>query len=432
METAAAAARKHASSGLTALSNRLIKELSAAKSRAPDGQGRRASGKNLVFSPLSIYTALSLVAAGAQGRTLSELLSFLGATSREVLVENVRSIVDGAVPADGPQPGGPRVGFACGLWHDATRTPKPAYRDVAAASCRAVARSVDFIAKPEKARKQMNIWAAAATNNLIKQLVPKGSVDESTRIAITSAVCFKAKWQTPFDNGSTLRDKFHRLDGATVSTKFMSSHEDHQFIGVHDGFKVLRMPYSMSETVRRRAAAVPAVTPRAITGPRYSMLVLLPDAYNGLRSLEDKVASCPGFLQDHLPVTRVRVHEFWVPKFRMSFSARMSTVLKDVGVKAVFSPGAELPDMLEEDTAGSTREPLFVGDVLHKAVVEVNEEGTEAATATAVLLTGSCGPLKHPPGGVDFVADHPFAFFLVEEVSGAILFAGHVLDPTQS
>ncbi|CAN6217071.1 unnamed protein product [Urochloa humidicola] len=84
-----------------------------------------------------------------------------------------------------------------------------------------------------------------------------------------------------------------------------------------------------------------------------------------------------------------------------------------------------------EDTAGS-HEPLFVGDVLHKAVMEVNEEGTEAAAATAILAIGSCGPLKHPPGGVDFVADHPFAFFLMEEMSGAILFAGHVLDPTKS
>ena len=142
METAAAAAaaRKSAtSSGLTVLSNRLTNKLSASRSQ------------NLVFSPLSIHAALSLVAAGAQGRTLSELLELLGASTREGLATDVRGLLDRAVPADAPQEpaagGGPRVAFSSGLWHDATRPLKPAYRDVATASFRAVARAVDFLTK---------------------------------------------------------------------------------------------------------------------------------------------------------------------------------------------------------------------------------------------------------------------------------------------
>ncbi|KAF8711589.1 hypothetical protein HU200_029040 [Digitaria exilis] len=397
MEKAAAAARKHASSaGLRTLSSRLMTELSsaAAKNRAP-GCDRR---KNLVFSPLSIYAALSLVAAGAKGRTLAELLRGLGATSRDRLVKKVRRVVDGAVPgAQQPgKPGTPRVGFASGIWHDSTRALKPAYRDVAATYCRAAARGVDFLGKPEEARKKMNRWVAKETNRLIKSIVPKGSINHNTRLAVTSALYFKGKWATPFHRFSTLTRKFRRLDGTAVDADLMRSLEDHQFIGVHDGFKV----------------------------SRYSMVVLLPDADDGLWSLEDRVASSPGFLQEHLP--------FLVPRFKVSFtSGGMREALQSIGIEAMFSPRrAELPDILEEDDAG---EPLFVGDVLHKAVMEVNEQGTEAAAATAILLIGSSGgPPDRRRRGVDFVADHPFVFFIVEEVSGAILFAGHVLDPTQS
>ncbi|KAF8746758.1 hypothetical protein HU200_013337 [Digitaria exilis] len=386
METAAAAARKHASSaGLRALSSRLLTELSsAAKNRAPGCVKR----KNLVFSPLSIYAALSLVAAGAKGRTLAELLRGLGATSRDRLVKKVRRVVEGAVPdgAQQQQPGKPgsipRVGFASGIWHDSTRALKPAFRDVAATYCRAAARGVDFLGKPEEARKKMNRWVAKETNRLIKSIVPKGSINHNTRLAVTSALYFKGKWATPFHRFSTLTRKFRRLDGTA-------------FIGVHDGFKVLRMRYTASS----QAATT-----------RYSMVVLLPDADDGLWSLEDRVASNPGFLQEHLP--------FMVPRFKVSFtSCGMREALQSIGIETMFSPRrAELPDILDEEDAGG--EPLFVGDVLHKAVMEVNEQGTEAAAATAILLMGSCGdPPDRQRRGVGFVADHPFAFFLVEEVS---------------
>nr|CAB3453139.1 unnamed protein product [Digitaria exilis] len=157
------------------------------------------------------------------------------------------------------------------------------------------------------------------------------------------------------------------------------------------------------------------------------MCILLPDEHDGLQSLQDKVASNPGFLMvmDHMPYGQHRVGEFRVPKFKLSFATSATNALQDLGVQAVFSAGAELPGMLEDD---GSQEPLFLGDVFHKAVIEVNEEGTEAAAVTASVGFRGCRPLPPP---AHFVADHPFAFFVVEEVSGAILFAGHVLDPTR-
>jgi serpin B len=237
---------------------------------------------------------------------------------------------------------------------------------------------------------------------------------------VTNAIYFKGSWDTPFDKESTKEDKFHRLDGSSVTAQFMNSSK-RQFIGVHDGFKVLRMPYTYR---MHRASGLPRTIP-----PRYSMCVLLPDTRDGLQGLMDAVASSPSFLQDNLPRTKVKVGEFRVPRFKMAFTKSLREDLHDLGVQAVFSGAVELPDLLEED---GSHEPLFLGDVLHKAVIEVNEEGTKAAAVTASRMLGSCGPGQQPPPPVDFVADHPFAFFVVEEVSGTILFAGHVLDPTQS
>ncbi|KAL6626513.1 hypothetical protein ACP70R_030239 [Stipagrostis hirtigluma subsp. patula] len=420
--------------GLTALSHRLTKQLSAGKDCPVAADGEKRSG-NLVFSPLSMYSALSMVAAGAQGNTLTELLDALGAGSRDKLSENVRFMVERALPAGGEQKqleGAPRVEHACGMWHDATRTLKPAYRDAAAASCRAVARAVDFISKPEEARRQINSWVAAATSNLVASILGPGTVTKDTRLVVASAVYFKGTWAIPFDKNWTREFKFHRLDGSAVDAQFMQSGLP-QLVAVHDGFKVLKMPYKVHHPLDGLRATARAVIPPPLPPPppRYAMCVFLPDKRDGLWSLEDKMASSPGFLEKHMPERRVAVGEFRVPKFKVSFYTSVKRALQDLGVKAVFDPSrAELPDMMEDGDA--REEPLFVGDVLHRAVIEVDEEGTQAAAATACALEGGC--LRRPDAAVrvDFVADHPFAFFVVEEESGAILFAGHVLDPTQS
>ncbi|EAZ17893.1 hypothetical protein OsJ_33443 [Oryza sativa Japonica Group] len=219
----------------------------------------------------------------------------------------------------------------------------------------------------------------------------------------------------------------------------MRSCED-QYIAVHRGFKVLRMPYAAAqhehnrgytmEHLRRRfAAAVPKEMPA--TSPRYSMCVFLPDERDGLWKLEDRMAAGDeGFLRKHMPERRVEVGEFRIPRFKLSFGDSVVHALRALGVRALFDPArAELTDVLEADNSGDP--PLFVSDVVHRVVIEVNEEGTEAAAATAMILLGAAPNAVPPPPRVDFVADHPFAFFVVEESSGAVLFAGHVVDPTK-
>ncbi|CAN6223951.1 unnamed protein product [Urochloa humidicola] len=441
--------------GLAAFSHRILNKFTTAKT-CPGAAGDD-SGKpeNLVFSPVSIYSALSLAAAGAKGRTLAELLDALGAKSRESLAANVGSMVERAFPDTTPaaasSAAGPRVEHACGVWHDATRRLKPAYRDVAAASCKAVAHAVDFLAKPEEARKQINGWVAEKTSNLIDSILPEGSVKRETRLVIATAIYFKGIWETPFSKYLTKEHKFHLLDGGgAVDAQFMRSHSS-QFVATYKGFKVLKMPYAVHnhpclddvDDMHAAAAATTAVVPRPMPSsppppppPRYSMLVFLPDARDGLWRLEEKMASSPGsFLQKHTPEKMVEVGDFRVPKFKLSFCTTAKGALRDLGITAVFDPAAaDLPDMLEEEDGRGERRPLFLSDVFHKAVIEVNEEGTEAAVSTALNMRVCEARVsrRREPKRVDFVADHPFTFFVLEEVSGAILFAGHVLDPTKS
>uniref|UniRef100_A0A0D3HJV7 Serpin domain-containing protein n=1 Tax=Oryza barthii TaxID=65489 RepID=A0A0D3HJV7_9ORYZ len=266
-------------------------------------------------------------------------------------------------------------------------------------------RVLALFSHPEEARKEINSWVAAATEKLIDTILPPGSVSTDTGLVVASAIYFNCQWRTPFCKEITEKRAFHRLDGGDVEADFMRSGED-QYIAVHDGFKVLKMPY---------AARVSARTTAAETPTRYSMYVFLPDERDGLWSLE----------------RRVEVGEFRIPRFKLSFDDGVVGALQRLGVRDVFKPFvADLADVLEAENSGDDP-PLFVSDVKHKAVIEVNEEGTEAAAATAVCLTfASAAPSSRRPARVDFVADHPFAFLVVEESSGVVLFAGHVVDPT--
>ncbi|EEC67921.1 hypothetical protein OsI_35622 [Oryza sativa Indica Group] len=187
-------------------------------------------------------------------------------------------------------------------------------------------------------------------------------------------------------------------------------------IACHDGFKVLRLPY---EQGRRPPWSPPP--------SRFSMCVFLPDARDGLWDLLDEIASAPGLLQAALPTKTVRVGKFMLPKFKLTFSDDIAGVLRGLGLDVTFSDGvADFSKMVEDDGG---RRPLSMRSLVHKAVIEVNEEGTEAAAVTSATLC--LASAKRPrPVVVDFVADHPFAFFVIEETSGAVVFAGHVLDPS--
>nr|XP_051190036.1 putative serpin-Z8 [Lolium perenne] len=327
---------------------------------------------NLVFSPLSIYAVLALLAAGAGGATLEEVLRVLGARSRRELEDSVALLREGPL-RDMSESGGPSVAFAYGAWSDLTRPIKPAYRDAVVGTYKAEASVVDFLNDPEQATRQINTWVAEATMNLITSVVPPRSLDPNTRLVLANAVYFKGKWNLAFDERQTTNKPFYRLDGTAVNVPFMTNYSRH-YIAEHDGFMVLKLRYKSSPCTRLH----------------HCMCIFLPDSLDGLGSLLDKITSCT----------------IW-------------------GLRLPFSPEADLSDKLEE---GGSDLPLLVHDVFQKAVIEVSEEGTIAAVVTYSPTCPTYSP--DPSRRVDFVADHQFAYFIVEEESHTVIFAGHVVDPS--
>ncbi|KAK1627344.1 hypothetical protein QYE76_001659 [Lolium multiflorum] len=381
-------------SGMADLAARLTKRL-----------GDANANRNLVFSPLSIYAVLALQAAGAGGDTLDEILRVLGARSRKEVEDSVARLLDGPL-RDTSESGGPSVAFAYGVWSDQTMPMKSAYRDAVVGTYKAEASVVDFLHDPHHAAGQINAWVAEATRNLITSAVPPGSLHPDTRLVLANAVYFSGKWDLPFCASDTENRPFYRLDGTAVDVPFMTNSDRH-YIGQHDGFKVLQLLYKSSPN----------------TSSHHSMCIFLPDERDGLGNLMNKITSSPGFLRQHLPQsTTVGVGQFRVPKFELNSCSSVTTVLKDLGLRLPFGPKANLSQMLEDD--GSNL-PFHLQEVFHKAVIEVNEEGTRAAAVTMAFF-----PKKKCGRRVNFVADHPFAYFIIEEGSGAVIFAGHVVDPS--
>ncbi|KAK1661118.1 hypothetical protein QYE76_049277 [Lolium multiflorum] len=178
--------------------------LSAGLARYPTEEN---AGSNLVFSPLSIYAALALLAAGARGDTLDEILRIVGARSRAELEEIVAHMTTGALE-DQPDSGGPRVAFASGIWSDLTQPLKPGFREAVVGKYKAEASTVDFINDAETARGQINEWIAQATSNLIGSIFGPGSITPLTRVVLCNAMYFKGKWVEPFDKKDTRNKAF--------------------------------------------------------------------------------------------------------------------------------------------------------------------------------------------------------------------------------
>lgn len=255
--------------------------------------------------------------------------------------------------------------------------------------------------KGHEVEEEVNLWASDATNNLIKELLPEGSLDEETVLVLANALYFKGQWDEKFDPSETQDGDFYLFNGTTVQVPFMTS-KNEQLIQSFDDFQVLKLPYRKGQDERRLA-----------------MYIFLPSRRDGLPDLVKKLSSDYEFL-DGLPFFKsAEVGNLRLPKFKISFQFEASTTMKELGMVLPFSDVAELTEMVEPSSK------LSVSNIFHKSYVEMNEEGTEAAAVTAGgLLPASYSPPR------DFVADHPFMFMIREDVSRAVLFIGNVVNPS--
>lgn len=359
------------------------------------------AGKNIFFSPYSISSALAITYEGARGTTADEIASVLHLPTNETPRREGFAAMD-AVLNRGDANYTLRTANA--LWAQEAYPFLPEYIETAGRWYSANATNLDFASNPEGSRQTINRWVEEKTEDKIRDLLPPGSIDSMTRLVITNAIYFKGTWIKQFDANETTEEEFRVAPNETVQVEMMHRTDEDAIYGYTetDTLQVLRMPYAHAD------------------GTELSMLVLLPREDN-LTAAEEALE--PGTLtdiRDSMTDRRVRVV---FPKFTLEAEYSLPRALAAMGMPTAFSPDADFSGM-------DGTEMLFVSEVVHKAFVDVNEEGTEAAAATGVVVN-----LKAAPGGDTtpvFRADHPFVFLIVEEDSGTILFAGRVANPEGS
>lgn len=350
----------------------------------------RDSGGNLFYSPYSISLALAMTYAGARGETERQMADTLNFTLPQERLHPAFNALDQSL-ADRERENFV-LNIANAFWSQENFHFKDEFLDTLALNYGASVRLLDFIRDPESARATINEWVENQTENKIEDLIPQGVINQLTRAVLTNAIYFNAAWKYPFPEGATRNDNFTLLDGKQVIVPMMSQTGSFRS-AKGDGYQAIELPYQ---------------------DENMSMLIILPTRNQFEKFEETLTAERVGGIVDDLKKGWVSLT---MPKFKFETYINLSGVLADMGMPAAFNPE-------EADFSGMTGDrSLFIHEVLHKAFVSVDEEGTEAAAATAVVM----GVTSLPP---QISLDSPFIFMIRDNETGAILFMGRVLDPT--
>jgi serpin B len=354
---------------------------------------------NMFTSPFSQVAAMSMVLAGAEGETEDELAAALSVPEggEEAWHEHLGLLI---ADLSGEHHRPYTLYTANQLWGQLDYPWEQPFLDVTGDHYQAPMEDTDFRTDPEGARQDINDWVAHQTRDRIPELFEAGDIDSLTRMVLANAIYFLADWDLPFDEGDTQDRAFTLADGAEVMVATMSQNEEHGFADL-EGLKILEMSYESGEV---------------------SMVFLLPDEVDGLEALEDQMdrETVDGWLgQTHEAQVDVRI-----PSFEMETEFPIEEVLVDLGIETAWIEGeADFSGMLDPDV-----ENLWIGRVVHKAFVRMDEEGTEAAAATGVVMKGEMSAAPSEPA--TFHADHPFVFLIRDRLTGTILFQGRMSDPS--
>ena len=351
---------------------------------------------NLFLSPYSISTALGMTYAGARGQTQLQMAKVLHFDLPEPRVNGAFGKVIADLNALGKK-GEFELSVANALWGQQGYRFLPDYLQVVEKNYGGKLQEVNFRTATEEARKTVNAWVEKETHDRIKDLIKQGMLDPMTRLVLTNAIYFKGKWETEFKKEQTKEEPFI-LANRRPSVSMMHQTNDFGYMEGAD-FQVLEMPYK---------------------GQDLSMVVFLPRKPDGLPAFEKRLSGKN--VTEWLGKLRRQEVVVSFPKFTMTSEFGLGEVLMSLGMTDAFSGQADFSGM----TGGRD---LFISAVVHKAFVDVNEEGTEAAAATGVIMKLTAVATDAPPV---FKADHPFFFLIRERQSGGILFMGRVAEPSKS
>jgi serpin B len=348
------------------------------------------SGENQFISPMSISTALAMTFAGAAGDTAHEMQATLEFTLPARRTHAAFGALERALADAGE---GAELAIANRLWVRRDIALKPGFESITRERYRAEAAKLDFAADTEAARRTINDWVADQTAQKIRDLLAPGVVTPRTSMVLTNAIYFKGQWRSAFDPELTKPQPFSLADGTEITAPMMQQKGTFGFLRGED-FRGLVMPYK---------------------GHRLVALLLLPDARDGIDALLSSLTA------DRLPLTiqraRTTTVRVEVPRIKLTRTYQLGGQLAELGMPTAFTAGADFSTMAE--TSG-----LRISAVVHKTFLDFNEEGTEAAGATGVemLQIAMTEPAR-------FEATHPYLIFLMDKETGAVLFAGRVMDP---
>jgi serpin B len=393
-------------------------------------------GGNLFVSPYSVSTALAMTRAGARGETAREMaevlhLDRLGDPSDDAVHQAAAALRDRLGSAGAGSGAGSRdegtpltLRVANALWGQEEVAFDPAYRELLAARYGARLEPVDFVRATEEARAAINRWAEEETEGRIRDLVPPGALDAMTRLVLTNAIYFKASWKHRFDEARTAEAPFHLAgggpeggpEGGQVLVPMMAQTDSFPYHRA-EGYAAVELPYAGGET---------------------SMLIVVPDRPEPGSGSGSEPEPAGGFgafersfgadafeaLVEDLETVRV---ELALPRFEIASTAALGAALRELGMARAFGDEADFSGMVDVEKEPAIARDLRLDEVLHKAWVRVDEAGTEAAAATAAMMAVTSMPIGEP---VRLIVDRPFLFFVRHRPTGAILFAGRVLDPT--
>ena len=362
---------------------------------------------NLFYSPYSISTALAITYAGARGETerqIADVLHFR--LPRDTLHPSINALdMDLASRGkDGPWDESERVrlNMANSMWGQAGYPFTPGFLDLLALNYGAGLRTTDFAMAPAGSRKVINDWVSENTEGKIRDLIPKNAITEATRFVLANAIYFKARWVWEFGKESTEDQPFYLLNGNKVNAQMMSQtgSVDYNY-GKGEGYQAVELEYRDGNM---------------------SMLILLPDKgeFNDFESSLDA-----DLVSRTLQGMKYSNVDLKMSKFKIESDFKLHEVLGDMGMPDAFSETSADFSGMDGNTCVVEPECLVISTAFHKAFVSVDEEGTEAAAATSVIgvLTSS------RPEPQTVVIDRPFVFLIRDMETGAILFAGRVVDP---
>ncbi|KAK8768695.1 hypothetical protein V5799_014839 [Amblyomma americanum] len=357
-------------------------------------QTRNRQRENFICSPFSIACALATFASGACKATAKQIFAALNLKASKCRIEDQFSNLLTVLSVYAPE-----VTFhvANRIYSDEKFAIHISYRALLDASYGTTIKSVAFVCGHESIRRNANAWVSKQTGSNIPAILPSGSVDTNTALIHLSAICFRGSWEWPFDSVQTTRQMFRLNDSKVVPANMMYQYNSFN-MGYSDELcaSALEMPYR---------------------GQMMSMVILLPDDVQGLRDLEQSLtpANLSGLLASMEMVDNVHL---FLPKFRIEHSVALRETLEDLGVKDLFTPGqADLSGAFETGAPS-------VSDVVHKALVQVHEDGTEpeAAATNAVFQPA----VRTAETAACFFVNHPFMLLIKMNDLDVILFLGSV------